>query len=62
MRGFVWTVKKEKKAFLSIKLKNSEGRDRIPQRILVDAAELLIKPFAAICNYIYQQKIIPEQW
>ena len=30
---------------LSIKVKNCEGSDQIPQRIIVDGEELLIAPF-----------------
>ncbi len=47
---------------LSLKCKNSEGFDRIPQRILKDGAEILINPLTAIFNKIYMQKSIPGQW
>ena len=30
-----------KKAMESLKLKNAEGHDRIPQRLLIDGAEIL---------------------
>jgi hypothetical protein len=47
---------------LSLKCKNSEGFDRIPQRILKDGAKILINPLTAIFNKIYMQKSIPGQW
>ena len=34
-----------RKAILSLKLKNSAGFDRIPQRILLDGISLLMVPF-----------------
>jgi hypothetical protein len=46
----------------SLKCKNSEGFDRIPQRILLDGAEILIDPLTSIFEKIYQQKTIPDQW
>ena len=46
----------------SIKLKNCEGFDRIPQRILVEGAESLIQPLTTLFRKIYSQKTIPEQW
>ena len=33
-----------RKAMESLKLKNAEGHDRIPQRLLIDGAEILNKP------------------
>jgi exonuclease III len=46
----------------SIKIKNCEGFDRIPQRILVDGANILINPLSKLFQKIYFQKEIPEQW
>ena len=46
----------------SIKVKNSEGFDRIPQRILVDGANELKLPLSILFAKIYDQKKIPEQW
>ena len=46
----------------SIKLKNSEGYDRIPQRILADGALILLTPLTKLFNLIYHQKAIPAQW
>ena len=50
------------KAVKSLKIKNCEGHDRIPQRALIDGIELLIKPLSVIFNKIYHTKVIPEQW
>ena len=46
----------------TIKTKNCEGYDRIPQRILSDGAEVLISPFVGLFRRIYDQKAIPDQW
>ena len=45
-----------------IKIKNSEGYDRLPQRIIVDGATVLINPLTTLFNKIYHQKTIPDQW
>ena len=39
------------KCIRSIKLKNSEGYDRIPQRILVDGANYLLPPPSKVIQY-----------
>ena len=44
------------KAMKEIKLKNSEGCDRIPQRILLDGIEILAGPMTTLFNKIYLQK------
>ena len=46
----------------SIKTKNCEGYDRIPQRILTDGAEVLITPFVGLFKRVYVQNAIPDQW
>ena len=46
----------------SIKIKNCEGFDRIPQRILVDGADVLIHPLSNLFSKIYLQQKLPEQW
>ena len=46
----------------TIKTKNSEGYDRIPQRTQVDGANILIGPLGKLFEKIYNQKKIPEQW
>ena len=45
-----------------IKLKNSEGWDRIPQRILIDRTEILVKPLSVSFNKIFTQRTLPEQY
>ena len=49
-------------AILSLKIKNGEGYDRIPQRILIDGIRYLSKPFSTLFNEIYNSKQVPEQW
>ena len=49
-------------ALRSIKIKNCEGYDRIPQRILNEGKEILINPITKLFNLIYEYKTIPEQW
>ena len=51
-----------RKSILSLKLKNSEGYDRIPQRILIDGMSILLEPFTKLFNLIYNSNTIPEQW
>ena len=46
----------------SIKIKNCEGHDRIPQRILVDGIDHLIGSLTQLFKLIYDQNQIPEQW
>ena len=46
----------------SIKLKNTEGFDRIPQRILVDGVDQLLDSFVGLFNRIYNQTSVPAQW
>ena len=45
-----------------LKIKNCEGYDRIPQRVLADGAEILVNPLHKLFEKIYLQKCIPEQW
>ena len=42
-----------RKCIESIKLKNTEGYDRIPQRVLVDGLEHLLPPFTKLFGLIY---------
>ena len=49
-------------ALKSIKIKNSEGYDRIAQRIFNEGREILIKPITKLFELIYKTKQIPEQW
>ena len=46
----------------NIKIKNCEGFDRIPQRILVDGAQVLVLPLKVLFQKIYFQNTLPEQW
>ncbi len=46
----------------SLKNKNSEGYDRIPQRILVDGVDVLLDPLHGLFKLIYETKTIPDQW
>ncbi len=46
----------------SLKIKNSEGYDIIPQRIIKDGVQKLIKPFTSLLKLIYETKTIPDQW
>ena len=45
----------------TIKVKNNEGYDRIPQRILVDGIDQLITPLTQLFSLIYNTKSIPDQ-
>ena len=44
----------------SIKIKNNEGFDRIPQRILVDGLPNLLPPLVILFEQIYLQKKYPN--
>ena len=46
----------------TMKIKNCEGHDRIPQRIIIHGIELLKAPLAVLFDKIYNTKAIPEQW
>ena len=45
----------------SLKIKNTEGYDRIPQRVLVDGIDVLIRPFSILFKKIFYQNSIPGQ-
>ena len=49
-------------AIMSLKTKNCEGYDRIPQRFLTDGAPILLKPISVLFNKVYEQRDIPGQW
>ena len=49
-------------AVKTLKIKNCEGHDRIPQRILVDGIEILKTPLAVLFDKIYHTKSLPQQW
>ena len=46
----------------SLKTKNCEGFDRIPQRVLTDGINELTPPLTILFQKILKQKKIPEQW
>ena len=46
----------------TIKMKNCEGYDRIPQRILVDGIDHLVQPLSKLFFLIYNQNELPSQW
>ena len=46
----------------SLKIKNCEGVDRIPLRVLNDGARILCRPITALMYIIYETKRIPDQW
>ena len=51
-----------RKCMTGLKIKNCEGVDRIPLRILNDGAEFLYGPITSLMNLIYSTKKIPDQW
>ena len=51
-----------KECVLSLKLKNAEGYDRIPQRILRDGLEYLLQPLTKLFELIYKLRQVPDQW
>ena len=51
-----------RECILSLKIKNTEGFDRIPRRILVDGIEHLITAFNGLFGRIYEQVTVPSQW
>jgi hypothetical protein len=48
-----------KECIANLKSKNSEGYDRIPQKIMVDGGEYLLEPFTELFKLIYQEKKEP---
>jgi hypothetical protein len=51
-----------KECILSLKIKNSEGVDRLPQRILIDGINVLLCPLTGLFDLIYRNKKLPLQW
>jgi hypothetical protein len=51
-----------RKFISSLKIKNTEGYDRIPQRVLVDGINELTYPLSILFMKIYNKKSIPGQW
>ncbi len=46
----------------SLKVKNAEGYDRIPRRIIKDCINHLIVPLTMFFKLLYETKEIPDQW
>jgi hypothetical protein len=46
----------------TLKPKNSEGIDRIPQRVLKNGMDSLLTPLTRLFDQIYKARRIPEQW
>ena len=44
-----------------LKIKNTEGYDRIPQRIIIDGRMILIKPLEKLFKLVYRDKCVPGQ-
>ena len=47
-----------KECLLFLKIKNSEGFDRIPQQVLLDCIDYLLEPLIYLFEAIYDQKKI----
>ena len=60
--SFFMTEKDILDCLCKIKIKNCEGFDRIPQRVLVDGAPILIHPLRELFRRVYYQNSLPEQW
>ena len=45
-----------------LKVKNCEGYDQIPQRVLIDEMDLLIDPLTKLFTMVYRDCTIPGQW
>jgi hypothetical protein len=59
---FFMSSKLIRECISSLKIKNTEGYDRIPQRVLVDGINKLTNPLSIIFKKIYNEKAIPGQW
>ena len=51
-----------RKCLNGLKIKNCEGVDRVPLRILNDGAQYLSGPITSLLNVIYKTRRIPDQW
>ena len=56
------TEEKVVECLKELKVKNCEGFDRIPLRVLRTGATILSKPLSVLFHKIYETKEIPEQW
>ena len=59
---FFMTELRVREVIATLKIKNCEGIDRIPLRILNEGAEILTKPLSKLFKLIYEQKVVPAQW
>ena len=50
------------KCIKDIKIEITEGYDRIPLKVIVDGISQLIAPLSNLFEFIYKNKLIPEQW
>ena len=53
---FFMTELKVRKVLSNLKIKNCEGIDRIPLRVLNEGAEILHKPISQLFKLIYETK------
>jgi hypothetical protein len=51
-----------KESITSIKTKNWEGNDQIPQRMLVDGMDFLLNALTGLFQLIYEERKVHEQW
>jgi hypothetical protein len=49
-----------KECMSTLKPKNSEGFDRISQRVLLDETEHLLQPLTTLFDQVYKQRKIPK--
>ena len=56
------SINEVKNCIMSIKIKNSEGFDRVPQKILIEGIDHLLKPLCKLFGFVYKTNTIPEQW
>jgi hypothetical protein len=47
---------------MTLKPKNSEGFDKIPQHILLESIEILQTPLTQLFEQVYVQPNVPDQW
>ena len=46
----------------SLKIRNTESYDRIPQMIIIDGQEVLGKPLEKLFSMVYMEYVVPGQW
>ena len=56
------TSEKITECIKSLKIENTEGYDRIPQRIISKALDALSKPLTKLFELVYREKKVPGQW